>query len=152
MPKLITWTDAHTGELLIRRINGSAKNHDPGDEDNPRISDLQQLNLEQTRDEIRVDGHICQKCREPFIVSEDLESTTVCNGCAQWFVSEIGPMLLEIAKTALAWQKAVQKRKDYGFAASGITSSKFRAAATRLDAAADKRLSQFLVALAKIKP
>jgi hypothetical protein len=67
----------------------------------PSIDGLKRMTIERSAEEIAQDGHICARCQEPFIVPSELEPTTVCDICAQWFVSDAAPVLLEIAEAAL---------------------------------------------------
>ncbi|HEU4727718.1 MAG TPA: hypothetical protein VFT22_07510 [Kofleriaceae bacterium] len=81
----------------------------------PSIAELKLLGIERTDDEIAVDGHICARCCDPFIVPSDLEPTTVCDMCAQWFVATVAPVLLEIAAAALALRKAAAAYSESGW-------------------------------------
>jgi hypothetical protein len=66
------------------------------------------------------------------------------------------PVLLEIAATAVAWQRAVRERCDYGTATYAnnpfdITSPQFKAETASLDAVADDLMGKFLAALDKVR-
>lgn len=67
------------------------------------LTALTRMTIAPSRDELVDDGPVCACCREPFVIPIGMEPTALCNPCAQTFVHEWAPGLLEIAVAAIAY-------------------------------------------------
>lgn len=69
-------------------------------DEKPSIAELQRQTGEPDQD------NYCLRCHEQMSVPVELEPSALCDRCAQQFVAEDAPVLLEIAAAGLAWKEA----------------------------------------------
>ena len=80
-------------------------------DERPSIAEMRRLAIEDSDEEIDSYGHICARCNESFQIPAGLESTTVCDSCAQHVTAVVLPVLLEIAAAALAYSRPVEAKQ-----------------------------------------